>query len=107
MEFWSDQCAPCLSAIPAWRKIYEQIDTTQIALLGIIYGKNPDQLIHLINRSEIHWPQIRSDSINRLYQIVSFPSSFLLGPDGTILERNLTPDQLEEWMSTHLATEKL
>ena len=99
LEFWSDQCAPCLGAIPAWKTLYEHMDTTRIAMLGILYGKNPDRLVRLIEQKGIRWPQIQDDRINRLYQVAAFPSSYLLGPDGTILERNLTPDQFEAWMN--------
>ncbi len=98
LEFWSDQCGPCLGAIPAWKKLYERMDTTRMAMLGIIYGKNPDRLVRLVEQKGIRWPQVRDSNLNRLYQVVSFPSSYLLGPDGTILERNLTPEQLEVWM---------
>ena len=98
LEFWSDQCAPCLGAIPAWKTLYERMDTTRVAMLGILYGKNPDRLVRLIEQKGIRWPQIRDERINRLYQVAAFPSSYLLGPDGTILERNLTPDQFEAWM---------
>ncbi len=69
-----------------------------MAMLGIIYGKNPDRLVRLVEQKGIRWPQVRDSNLNRLYQVVSFPSSYLLGPDGTILERNLTPEQLEVWM---------
>lgn len=106
MEFWSDKCAPCLGTMPAWNALYDKIDTARFAMLGIVYCKDPGELTRLIGQKEISWPQIRTDSVNRInetYQVLSFPSSYLLGPDGTILGRDLTPVQMEARMHEYLS----
>ena len=98
IDFWGTWCQGCVVALPKLNKIYNQIDKTQVEFIGIAKDE-PVRLKKGIIKYQIKWPQILSDSANKLiekYKITGFPTSILLDREGKILDMNLSPEELEE-----------
>ncbi|MDY6147707.1 MAG: TlpA disulfide reductase family protein [Porphyromonas sp.] len=99
VDFWASWCGPCKGEIPGLKKLYGKYRSKGLAILGIsVWDKKEDHL-KAVKEEGIEWPQIITGKDNRtateMYGIISIPQIMLIGPDGTILQRNLRGEAIE------------
>ena len=97
VDFWASWCPPCRAEIPklqALKKIYGD----RFDVLGVAVWDNPEDTRKAMTELEITWPVIiGTQQLNEptdLYGIKGIPHIIVFGPDGTILARGLTGDDL-------------
>ncbi|REA58488.1 hypothetical protein DSL64_20585 [Dyadobacter luteus] len=98
IDFWGTGCRGCVATMPKLNEIYKKIDKMQVAFIGIAID-GPVALKKGIGKYQIQFPQIRSDSVNKLfekYKVTGIPTSILLDREGRILDMNLSPEELED-----------
>lgn len=98
IDFWGTWCRGCVEALPQLNKIYNNIDKSKVEFVGIAC-EEAASLQRGIQKYNIKWPQVRSDSLNKLqekYKITGFPTSILIDNNGEIIDMNLSPEELEE-----------
>ncbi|WP_247236524.1 peroxiredoxin [Telluribacter sp. SYSU D00476] len=98
VDFWGTWCKPCVEDIPKLRSLYQKVDKDRVEFLGIVGQDSQERLTNFLKKNPIGWPQLFSDSTNKLvetYNIKGYPSSFLIGPDGAIVDKNLHGEMLE------------
>ena len=99
VEFWATWCGPCLSEIPRLKALssaYRDLQIISVALQG-----DGEAVTQFIQEQEMAWPQIveRAEfesELARLYNVAGIPSSYLIGPDGTIVAKHLRGEELEQ-----------
>lgn len=93
LDFWALGCPPCLDEFPVLRQLYDSTDRDDFEIIGIIYPGREDQIREIISAYGIGWPQIMSDKdtndITGRYGISYFPTTYLIGPDGVIIEKDI------------------
>ncbi|HIR83154.1 MAG TPA: TlpA family protein disulfide reductase [Candidatus Cryptobacteroides pullicola] len=93
VDFWALGCPPCLDEFPVLRQLYDSTDRDDFEIIGIIYPGREDQIREIISAYGIGWPQIMSDKdtndITGRYGISYFPTTYLIGPDGVIIEKDI------------------
>lgn len=93
LEFWATWCAPCVSELPAFRALRQAYrDDPRFAIVSLSLDERPDALDHLVKDAELAWPQalLGPDSpIAAAYGATAIPATFLIGPDGRIVDRDL------------------
>lgn len=98
LDFWGTWCKPCVESIPELEKLYKNVNTEKLEFISIAGHQNPELLSRFLKTHDMPWPQILSDSTNRLietYNIDGFPFIILIGPDGKIVSRHLRGEKLE------------
>jgi len=93
LDFWATWCAPCVSELPSLRALHEAYrgDPT-FAIVSLSLDERRDALDHLVKDAELAWPQalLGPDSpIAAAYGATAIPATFLIGPDGRIVDRDL------------------
>ena len=96
LDFWAEWCGPCIAEFPALKELYTKTDRAKFEIIGIIGVSSFNGVKALIGKHEITWPQILSDMIVREYGITSYPTTFILDTEGTIIAKNLRGKELEE-----------
>jgi thiol-disulfide isomerase/thioredoxin len=97
IDFWGTWCPPCVAELPELKKLYETSDTSRISFLGIACNEKAEVLQNFLAKENILWPQILNDQTNRIkeiYNIESFPSTFLIDPSGKIIAKDIQPGSL-------------
>lgn len=97
VDFWASWCGPCRAEIPKLQALKARYGD-RLDVLGVAVWDNPDDSRKAMQQMEITWPVIiGTEQLNEptdLYGIKGIPHIIIFGPDGTILSRGLTGDDL-------------
>jgi len=105
VDFWASWCPPCRAEIPKLQALKAK-HGDKFDVLGIAVWDNPDDTRMAIEELNITWPVIigtnKLTEPTDLYGIKSIPHVIIFGPDGTILSRGLTGDDLALKLNSYL-----
>ena len=97
LDFWATWCGPCVAEFPNIRKVYDTFSSDQFVILGVCEDDRNGKIKAFLKDQEVIWPTIiksASSTKTKGYNISSFPTSFLIGPDGKIITTNLRGNDL-------------
>jgi peroxiredoxin len=101
IDFWAAWCGPCRRENPHIVKIYDEFKDKGFEIFGVSFDRNREDWIQAIHQDGITWPQVSdlkfwNSAAGKLYGVRSIPHTVLIGPDGTIIDKNLRHEQLRE-----------
>jgi thiol-disulfide isomerase/thioredoxin len=99
VDFWGTWCKPCVEDLPALRAMYKEADKSRIQFVGIVGLDKGERLNRFLTKNQLEWPQILSDSVNKLveiYNVQAYPTTVLIGPDGRVVAKDLRGDALRD-----------
>jgi len=97
LEFWGTWCHPCERDAPHLVTFYKSTQRNKVEFLGVSTDDSEETLRHYLTASGIKWPQIRETvdgALHRLYRANGFPTYYVIGPTGEILETWTGGDEL-------------
>ncbi len=103
VDFWETSCAPCIAEFPNLKALYESTDRARFEIVGIVSRSKSDAVAALMEKHGVTWPQIvteRENPITEAWGVNSWPTTFLIGPDGTIVAKDLRG----EWGMSRIRT---
>jgi peroxiredoxin len=99
LDFWATWCQPCLEEIPNLKAIHDAFAAhTQFAMLSLSLDESPAVLEWHLRSLGSPWSQafIGPDSpIADAYAATAIPATFLIGPDGKILAKDLRGEKIK------------
>ena len=101
VDFWATWCGPCRREMPALVEIYKEYKDKGFEIVGVSFDRNATSWKKGIEDLDITWPQM-SDlkgwqcEASSVYAIRSIPQTLLINPDGKIIAKNLTTEELSE-----------
>lgn len=102
LDFWGHWCSPCIKSFPKLKQL-QQSYGDKLVIIGIAaeFAEDKSKWIQTIKKNDLSWIQVSelmSDKgeVNTQYNITAFPTYLLLDKEGTVLERTLTIDQIEQ-----------
>ena len=97
VDFWASWCPPCRAEIPKLQALKAKYGD-KFDVLGVAVWDNPDDTRKAMQELNITWPVIiGTQQLNEptdLYGIKGIPHIIVFGPDGTIMARGLTGEDL-------------
>jgi peroxiredoxin len=106
VDFWYSGCAPCREQIPRLREIYAAFSSKGFEILGVSHDmlKNRQKWMRALVSDKPTWLNLldEKNKVCTSYGIESFPSNFLIGPDGKIILYNIDTNDLERWLKDNL-----
>lgn len=106
VDFWASWCGPCREEIPHLKDIWYEFKGEKFDIVGApVYDKVKNTL-EAVEEFKIPWKQILDvpESVPEAYGFDYIPYIILIGPDGTILERDLRGEAVRAAVKKYLIT---
>lgn len=90
LDFWGFWCGPCREEMPYLREAYKRYQARGLEIVGMNTDEyTPESIKKSLEENGMTWTQARRESFTELkdfnFRIESFPTTFLIAPDGKIL----------------------
>jgi thiol-disulfide isomerase/thioredoxin len=90
INVWATWCPPCRREMPSLERLHARLDPARARLIGLSVENDQHQVREWLRKSNISFPNYLDTGTPRareLLQISSFPQTFLVSPDGRVMER--------------------
>ncbi len=95
LNFWATWCPPCRAEMPDIQALYEEqqaLDDPEVVVLGVAFPNFGDEvdtagIISFLEENGYTYPVLMDDSysVGAEYYITSYPTTFMIGPEGEYL----------------------
>jgi peroxiredoxin len=110
LDFWTSWCMPCRQANPQWKELYMKYHEKNVEFFGISFDVKCHLWKSAIKKDDLPWPNgsncIGWDTVSTMYGVKSVPQTFLIHPDGRILDKNFKPSDFESLYRQHILSDK-
>lgn len=104
VDFWASWCGPCKREIPNIASVYEKYKGKDFNVLSVAVWDKPEDTAVAAKAHGVVWDQIvNAQKVpTDIYGIKGIPHIMLIGPDGTIIRRDLRGPEIEKAVSEAL-----
>ena len=107
IDFWASWCGPCRAANPDLVAIYNDFHNQGFEIVGVSLDRNEQKWEQAIVADNLTWYQMSDlkgweNEGAAAYAIRSIPQSVLLDNQGFIVQKNLEPAKLREFLENEL-----
>jgi cytochrome c biogenesis protein CcmG/thiol:disulfide interchange protein DsbE len=112
VNFWASWCVPaCVDEFPLLVGALDEHADAGLALVGIVYRDRSEAARAFADQFGAGWPMVMDpeEAVARAYGVYGPPESWIIGPDGRILSRQIGPysaDELEAELDRVLGTDE-
>jgi thiol-disulfide isomerase/thioredoxin len=106
VNFWGSWCAPCVEEMPDLERVHASLGD-QVAFLGVNINDTPEAAEAMAARTGVTYDLARDPEgdLSRALDVVSWPTTVLVLPDGTIVDairREVSAERLCEKINQSL-----
>lgn len=100
LEFWASHCGPCRKAHPELIEIFEEYKSKGFKIVGVSVDDNEEAWKFAVNNDNLPWinlwdPEGRESEVQYQYGIKKLSTNFLIGPDGSIVAKDVGSAELK------------
>ncbi|MEP7321702.1 MAG: TlpA disulfide reductase family protein [Saprospiraceae bacterium] len=104
IDFWASWCGPCKEQLPELKKKYDAFKNKNFEVLGVSLDENIKPWLDAIKKENLNWINVIENkdfygTIASKYNILEIPSNFLVNPEGKIVKKNISIEELENILS--------
>ncbi|MEM7551543.1 MAG: TlpA disulfide reductase family protein [Bacteroidota bacterium] len=100
IDFWAAWCKPCRVENPNVVRVYNEYKEDGFEILGVSLDRKRDDWLRAIEKDGLTWPHVSElkfwqSQVVKTYNVKGIPATYLIGPDGKIVAKNLRGPSLE------------
>ncbi len=90
VDFWASWCGPCKMAFPFMNELTAAYDDEDFAIVGISVDETKEKALTFADRTPAEFTLAldTTGTCPASFGVEAMPSSYLLGPDGTVLHEH-------------------
>lgn len=93
LEFWASWCAPCRGEIPHLKNVYNEYKNRKFNIVSVSIDENKSDWEKALKEEKMPWIQMYDSAgfdsdIMKKYRVFGVPASFIINPQGKIVEVN-------------------
>jgi peroxiredoxin len=101
VDFWATWCGPCVAELPNLKKLHDEYADQGLVVVSISFDRSADATRRYAAEKQMSWTQIWAEKANKgplaeLYGVNAIPATFLIGPEGKVVAKDLRGDELQE-----------
>jgi thiol-disulfide isomerase/thioredoxin len=109
VNFFSSTCTPCITEMPAFEEVYQELGSGSLAFLGLAVTDRPADALALVDQTGVTYPTAQDPDAAVITALGGsvLPTTVLLGADGEILASHhgeMDADELRALISGELGT---
>lgn len=93
LDIWATWCAPCVAELPNLQRVNDEFSKDKrFALVGVSVDEKANPVASMVKAMKLGWPQGLAgpeSPVSSDYGATAIPATFLIGPDGKILAKDL------------------
>ena len=104
VDFWFSDCVPCMKQFPVLKELYDDNKERGFEIVAFSVDSNADQWKESIIKNQLKWVQQLDESrmiANALF-IRKYPTNYLIDHTGKIIEVDIKPEALREFLKINL-----
>ncbi len=98
LDFWATWCAPCVAELSSLKAVHEALGANpRVVMVALSLDENPEAARSMVKAEKLSWLQgyLGPDSpVAEAYGATAIPATFLIGPDGRVISRDLRGEQI-------------
>ena len=103
VDFWASWCGPCIESIPALKEVYGSYKQYGLEVVSISIDENAESWVERSEELELPWINLGElkdfeGEVATSYGVTFIPKGYLVDENGIIIQKNLTPEQLGEYL---------
>lgn len=107
LQFWASWCAPCLAELPALVKVYDEYKKSGFTVVGVSLDSDKEACAAACAGMKLRWVQLcapsgGSSELAAAYGVDAIPANILVNDRGTIIARNISPEELARLLKESL-----
>ncbi len=94
VNFWATWCPPCIEEMPSMERLNKFMAEEDFVMLAINTEKDGRTVVpDFLKKSPYTFPILYDDqgTVQQQYGVYKFPESFIVGKDGTVIEKIIGP----------------
>jgi thiol-disulfide isomerase/thioredoxin len=86
LDFWATWCAPCVASFPILERLYSEVKSKGLVMLGIDEDDDPLKASQFLAEHKEPWPNFHDDGeVARLFPNQGIPHFVLIDSNGTVV----------------------
>jgi thiol-disulfide isomerase/thioredoxin len=105
IDFWASWCGPCREQLPELKQVYEANKSKNFEVVGVSIDEQKKRWINALDKEQLQWinviePKHFFGTIIKKYNVFGVPANFLINPEGKVVAKNISMQELEKLLKT-------
>lgn len=99
LDFWATWCAPCVAELGTIKALHEEFAARGLEVVSVSFDLEADTARKFVSEKKLPWTHIWAERADKgplaeRYGVTAIPATFLIGPDGKVIARDLRGEAL-------------